>query len=104
EFSGLHRERQVGGETRLLFVGRVYPRQKGLEYLVRALALLPSRQKARLVVIGEDWGGVAKLRSLASDLGIEDRISFQGLSSRDVVLQAYASADIFVLPSLFEPF
>ncbi|OLB15188.1 MAG: hypothetical protein AUH07_03240 [Gemmatimonadetes bacterium 13_2_20CM_70_9] len=82
----------------------MYPRQKGLDYLVKALAQLPPQRRVRLVVVGEDWGGVADLRSLARTLGIEDRILFKGLLARDEVLRAYASADVFVLPSLFEPF
>jgi len=104
EFSGLRRQRQPRDEAELLFVGRVYPRQKGLDYLVKALAQLPPQRRVRLVVVGEDWGGVADLRSLARTLGIEDRILFKGLLARDEVLRAYASADVFVLPSLFEPF
>jgi len=82
----------------------VYPRQKGLEYIVKALARLHPRRRVRLTVIGEDWGGVERLRSLARSLGVEDRIVFRGLLSRDEVVRAYASAEVFVLPSLFEPF
>ena len=54
--------------------------------------------------MGEDWGGVAMLRSLARSLGIEHQIVFKGALGRSDVIRAYASADIFVLPSLFEPF
>jgi len=104
EFSGLRRKRQHRDEAELLFVGRVYPRQKGIEHIVKALALLHPRRRVRLIVIGEDWGGVERLRSLARSLGVEDRIVFRGLLSRDEVVRAYASAEVFVLPSLFEPF
>src|SRR2546425_1655402 len=104
EFAGLPPRRPNGDTTELLFVGRCYPRQKGLEYLVKALPFLRSRESIRLTIVGEDWGGVAMLQSLARALGVERQIAFRGALPRDEVIQAYASADIFVLPSLFEPF
>jgi len=104
EFAGLPPRRPNGDTTELLFVGRCYPRQKGLEYLVKALPFLRSRESIRLTIVGEDWGGVPMLRSLATALGVERQIVFKGALPRDEVIQAYASADIFVLPSLFEPF
>ena len=104
EFAGLPPRRPNSDTTELLFVGRCYPRQKGLEYLVKALPFLRSRESIRLTIVGEDWGGVAMLQSLARALGVERQIAFRGALPRDEVIQAYASADIFVLPSLFEPF
>src|SRR6266568_2964599 len=77
---------------------------QNLEYLVRAVEHLPSRQKVHLKIVGEDWGGVTGLRALARALGIEDQITFTGPLPRADVIRAYGSADIFVLPSLFEPF
>ncbi len=88
----------------VLFVGRLDPSQKGLEVLVRALAKLPASADVRLRLVGEDWGGVAKIQSLASQLGIADRITLVGAVSRTHLLQEYARADLLVLPSRFEPF
>src|SRR2546428_1466192 len=104
EFAGLPPRRPNGDATELLFVGRCYPRRKGLEYLVKALPFLRSRGSIRLTIVGEDWGGAPMLRSLLRALGVERQIIFTGALPRDEVIQAYASADIFVLPSLFEPF
>ncbi len=104
EFENLAVRRGAEGEVTVLFVGRCYSRQKGLEYLVRAVEHLPSRQKVHLKIVGEDWGGVTGLRALARALGIEDQITFTGPLPRADVIRAYGSADIFVLPSLFEPF
>jgi len=104
EFAGLPTRRSSGETMKLLFVGRCYPRQKGLEYLVRALALLPARPTVKLSIIGEDWGGVEGLQSLARAVGVERQVTFRGPLPRDEVVRAFASTDIFVLPSLFEPF
>src|SRR3989441_10078267 len=71
---------------------------------MKALPFLRSRGSIRLTIVGEDWGGVAMLRSLARSLGAELQLIFTGALPRAEVIQAYASAAIFVLPSLFEPF
>lgn len=94
----------VGVGARILFVGRIYPEQKGLETLVRAMARLPSGLGVRLRMVGEDWGGAVRVKELARALGIADRIELPGPVPRDVLRREYARADLFVLPSLFEPF
>ncbi len=104
EFEGMGPRLRPGGPPTLLFVGRCYPQQKGLEYLVRAMALLPPHAGARLRIVGEDWGGAAQALSLARALGVGDRVTYSGPLGRGELLQAYAEADILVLPSLFEPF
>ncbi len=104
EFGNLALRRGDDDTTTVLFVGRCYPRQKGLEHLLRAFGLLASAQNVRLKVVGEDWGGVASLQTLAKGLGIQKQVTFTGPLSRTELIRAYGSADIFVLPSLFEPF
>lgn len=88
----------------VLFVGRLAPAQKGLEPLVRAMALLPRSLGAHLRLVGEDWGGLAPVLRLAQSLGIRDRVHAVGAVPRVSLLQEYASADAFVLPSLFDSF
>ena len=104
EFADLPGRSRSSDETHLLFVGRCYPRQKGLEHLVKATALLSSRRKVRLSIVGEDWGGVASLQTMSKALGVEEQVTFTGPVPRGEVIRSYAGADIFVLPSLFEPF
>jgi len=104
EFGNQSRHRASSPEVVVLYVGRLYPAQKGLESLVRAMALLPRALDARLRLVGEDWGGVRLLRSLAGRLGLQDRITILGRLDREALLREYANADLFVLPSLFEPF
>ncbi len=87
-----------------LFVGRIDPDQKGLHTLVRAVALLSTSIGLQIRLVGEDWGGTEPLRSLAHRLGVSDRVAFVGKLSRAELLQEYAQAQFFVLPSIFEPF
>lgn len=90
--------------ARLLFVGRVYPSQKGLLPLVHAFARLPRDTPAELRIVGEDWGGAEPVRAAARRLGISDRLVLLGGLPRAAVVREYCSADVVVVPSLFEPF
>jgi glycosyltransferase involved in cell wall biosynthesis len=104
EFEARPPRRESDGGPRILYVGRIYPEQKGLESLVEAFALLPRPLDARLRLVGEDWGGLARLERIARDLGVAGRMNATGPIPRRELLSEYASSDLFVLPSLFEPF
>lgn len=104
EFSALPPRNPTRPGVTVTFVGRLYPEQKGLIPLLRAVALVPPAVDLHLRLIGEDWGGLAVLNRLGRELGISERVVATGPLARGDVLREYASADIFVLPSLFEPF
>jgi len=88
-------------ETVLLFVGSGFER-KGLEFLIRAFGLLNARgyDKIKLLVVGK--GNEKKYLKLAGRLGIKTDVIFTG-HLKDV-LRCYFAGDIFVLPSIYEPF
>lgn len=73
----------------------VHHRYKGLEVLLRALALLPG---ARLRVGGT---GVEseRYRRLAAELGLAARVDFLGLVPEAALQSFYAACDLFALPS-----
>lgn len=81
-------------EPSLLFVGLLIER-KGVEIALRALRTVP----ARLAVAGDGPDG-PRLRALAADLGVADRVDFLGFR-RDID-DLMRSAAVFVLPSLME--
>jgi glycosyltransferase involved in cell wall biosynthesis len=84
------------GDIALLFVGRLV-QDKGLLLLVRALERLRD-VPIRLVVYGA--GPLeSELRRSAERLPIH----LAGVGGKEELASAYASADVFVLPSLFEP-
>lgn len=89
-------------EWRLGYFGRFDPR-KGTETLLRAFALLPD--EASLVMYGRgDAGERERLRSMAEDLGVGDRVSFASLDSSELG-DAYRDLDCVVFPSEWpEPF
>jgi glycosyltransferase involved in cell wall biosynthesis len=87
--------------VRLLGVARLVPK-KGLRVLLAALAMLPKNLAWRYDHVG---GGplLGQLRAEAERLGIAGRITWHGALPEDRVLQAYRTADLFVLASRVAP-
>lgn len=83
----------------LIFVGRLVEK-KGVAYLIKALpAVLKKFDQARLLIIGN--GLLANdLKKLVSELNITDRVYFEGDIDNKKLPQYYASADIFIGPSV----
>jgi UDP-glucose:(heptosyl)LPS alpha-1,3-glucosyltransferase len=95
------REKVGAGETApvLLFVGSGYER-KGLPTLLHALSRM-SRRDAWLWVVGRDKDE-SLMRKLAQTLGVDDRVLFLGAQAD--VKPFYGAADVFALPTLYDPF
>ena len=72
--------------------------QKGIDILLRALALIPGRF-SRAIVVGD---GPARqgLEHLSRELGLQDRVEFRGAHRQ--VAELLAAAHLFVLPSRYE--
>lgn len=85
-------------ETVFLYVGSGFER-KGVPQLLRAFAALNA--PARLVVVGADRH-LEGVKRLARDLGIAPRTLFTGPVTD--VKPWYGAADVFVLPTLYDPF
>ena len=83
-----------------LFIGNDFGR-KGLKYLIEAFGLLPSTLPIILLVAGKDKHQ-KDYEQLSRETGCAQRIHFIGY--QDDVGRLYAAADLFILPSLFDPF
>lgn len=101
EFSATPSDRSSPG-FRILFVGRLYTVQKGLDTLTRALDLLGPQYELRLA--GEDWGGREHVERWARRGSEPVRCSVLGAIARSDLLREYRQADVVVVPSRFEPF
>lgn len=98
-----HRSTGTEMPLQLLCVGAVSAR-KGYDVLVSALRPLAS-QSWRLAIVGaldRDPGAVANLEAGISELGMDDRITLTGVVVPATLESHYESADVFVMPSLFE--
>ena len=85
------------GAQVVLFLGGDWPR-KGLAQAIEALSLLAG--ETTLLVVG--FGNIAAYRNLAKRCGIENRVIFTGPTREG--WRYYAASDVYVLPSLYEPF
>ncbi|MFC7096265.1 glycosyltransferase family 4 protein [Halobaculum marinum] len=92
-------ELDIDGEM-LFFVGR-HTDQKGLSYLLYAL---PKLRRDVTLVIGGTGHLTDQLKRFVELLDIEDRVEFVGYLPEEELGDYYASADLFVSPSLAEPF
>ncbi len=86
-------------EFLILFVGSGY-RRKGLRYLIEAIALFKEEKPLKALVVAK--GKKRPYLKLARRLGIEGKIIFTG--GRKDLRKFYAASDLFVLPTIYEPF
>ena len=90
-------------ERVVLFVGRLVP-QKGVEYLIRAIPLiLQQHGNVKFVIAGDGWSK-DYLEDLARSVGFIDKIRFLGFISDSELTELTMSADVLVVPSVYEPF
>ncbi len=86
------------GATIFLFLGSGFER-KGLSQVLQAFKFLP--QNSHLLVAGYDKHEREYIIE-ASRLGIKSRVNFLGPQKE--VVACYSAADVFVLPTLYDPF
>lgn len=87
----------------VLFVGRM-DRVKGLDVLLRAIALLRHRPALKLVVVGGSGQEVElrRCQALATSLGLD--VVFRGAIPQEDLPAYYSAADVLVVPSHYESF
>lgn len=101
-----HTDRDIKAELdidgpMLFFVGR-HTHQKGIDYLVYAMDKL--RRDDVTLVLGGTGHLTDQLKKFVRLLGIEDQVEFVGYIQEQELGDYYANADLFVSPSLSEPF
>jgi D-inositol-3-phosphate glycosyltransferase len=97
----------------LLSVGRLVPR-KGVDNVIRALGVLVRRLgvPAELLVVGGNCDiadsastpEIGRLRAVATEAGVADRVTFTGRRSRELLRLYYSAADVFVTTPWYESF
>jgi len=91
------------GEKLIICVGRLVP-QKGIEYFIRAIPQIARHYpEAKYVIVGEGWSrDILEAEARAS--GHANKIKFTGFASDQEVIDLMTSADVLVVPSIYEPF
>ncbi|MGD8506031.1 MAG: glycosyltransferase family 4 protein [Candidatus Bathyarchaeota archaeon] len=90
-------------EKLVLAVGRLVP-QKGIEYLIQAVPSVARRfPEAKFIIVGEGWYR-DHLQYQAGTTGQAGRIKFTGFIPDHELIALTKSADVLVVPSIYEPF
>lgn len=99
---GIQKLKEAGYKI-VLFVGRL-TLQKGPDYfLYAAKQILAYHPKTMFVIAGSgDMEG--KIMNMSAELGISGNILFVGFLRGEALSRIYHSADVFVMPSVSEPF
>ncbi|MEI6290935.1 MAG: glycosyltransferase [Chloroflexota bacterium] len=99
KFPGLREKRLV------VFLSRIHPK-KGCDLLIDAFAKLSNQDsRLHLVMAGPDPDGwQSKLMQRASQLGLDESITWTGMLDGDLKWGAFHAADVFILSSHAENF
>jgi glycosyltransferase involved in cell wall biosynthesis len=90
-------------EKLILCVGRLVP-QKGIEYLIHAVPIVARRRpEAKFIIAGDGWYR-DHLQWIANTTGHSWRIRFTGFIPDWDLMALTKSADVLVVPSVYEPF
>jgi D-inositol-3-phosphate glycosyltransferase len=94
-------------EHRIVSVGRFVPR-KGFDVVIRALPAIPN---AEFVIVGgpdrselDADPEARRLRDLAVQLGVDDRVHLHGAVAREDMPSIFRSADVVACTPWYEPF
>lgn len=90
-------------EKLVLCVGRLVP-QKGIEYLIHSVPIVARRRPdVKFIIVGDGWYR-DHLEYIANSTGQRWRIAFTGFVSDWDLVDLTKSADVMVVPSIYEPF
>jgi glycosyltransferase involved in cell wall biosynthesis len=96
---------RLNGAFKLLCVARqdASERYKGFEMIFEALARIPDPPEPHLNLVGTG-DDQPRLKTVASALGVADRVTFWGVLDDARLAAAYEDCDVFVMPSKGEGF
>lgn len=94
---------KAAGYAIVLFLGRI-TLQKGPDYFIRTAQRVVERHPKVIFVLSGSGDMEREMMDLAARLGISDRLLFTGFLSGADRHEMYKAADLFVMPSVSEPF
>jgi glycogen(starch) synthase len=94
---------KASGYSIVLFLGRI-TLQKGPDYFLRAAKSVLTREPKVVFLLSGSGDMEREMMDLAASLGISDRVLFTGFLTGPDRHEVYAAADLFIMPSVSEPF
>jgi glycosyltransferase involved in cell wall biosynthesis len=91
------------GDRMVLFLGRI-TLQKGPDYFVEAARRVLEKEPNVTFVMAGQGDMLPRVIERAAELGLADRFLFPGFVDRERASQLFSLADVFVMPSVSEPF
>jgi len=96
-------KKKEGAPPLLLFVGRL-EEVKGLDHLLSLALILKNKGLNFLLKIVGKGSREVQLREKCKSLNLDHHVLFIGEKKKEALLLEYASADILLFPSIYEPF
>ena len=94
-----------GDELDVLFMARLHPRKRVMDFAQAALTLVSEGHAARFSVVGPDDGDLPNLQEfVAAHPILTGRLVYEGALPHEAAIPRLARAGVFVLPSVDEPF
>ncbi|MEI6499147.1 MAG: glycosyltransferase family 4 protein [bacterium] len=94
---------KANGRKIVLFVGRI-TYQKGVDYLITAAGKVAKLYPKAVFVIAGSGDMRNQIINQVANLGISDKVYFPGFMREKELEKIYRSADVYVMPSVSEPF
>ncbi len=103
-FTAYHKTHHLNKTDKIvLFLGRM-TMQKGPDYFLKmAKRVLEVIERVKFIMAG-DGDMMHQTVRMAAELGIERNVLFAGFLKGDEIARAYGAADLYVMPSVSEPF
>lgn len=95
--------KRIGTEKIVTFLGRI-THQKGPEYFIEAASLVLKRMNNVRFVMAGSGDMMNGMIARTAELGISDKFHFTGFLSGNDVKEMFDLTDVFVMPSVSEPF
>ncbi|WP_165985965.1 glycosyltransferase family 4 protein [Streptomyces sp. YIM 98790] len=96
---------RAGDPPTVLFAARLDPRKRPADFVAAMPTVLKEHPRARFVMAGADPDGMAPgLLAQAARLGVADALEYLGALDHADVLERMRRSDVYVLPSVYEPF
>lgn len=97
------RQLKTAGFSLVLFLGRI-TLQKGPDYFLRVAKRVREKNAKVMFLLSGSGDMEAQMMKMAAQLGLADKVLFTGFVSGADRHEMYAAADLFVMPSVSEPF
>lgn len=93
-----------GKVPQVLFLARLHSRKRPNLFVESAIKMLDAGLKAEFRIVGPDEGELSAIRTLINNSGYKENIVYEGALAPEFIAARMRECDVYVLPSINEPF